>query len=211
MTDLNNKLLRLGILLSGEGTSFENVARLVDSGQIPAEVALVISSKVEAKGLERAERRKIPQVAVPRKAYPDITKFNDEIHSLLELHSVDFVALLGFLSPFQPRSRFSGKTINVHPALIPAFSGKGFYGRRVHEAVLQRGCKVSGATVHFVDDHYDQGPIILQETVPVLETDSPSSRASRVQAVETQLVPEAIRLYAAGRLQLIDGVVRILP
>lgn len=209
MPDLQNNPLRIGILLSGEGTSFENLASLVDSGHVPGKIALVISSKEGAKGLERAAKRNIPSSVVPRKSYPDVVEFNDTIHALLEQHNIEFVTLLGFLSPFEPRQRFSGKVINVHPALIPAFSGKGFYGRRVHEAVLERGCKISGATVHFVDDNYDQGPIILQEAVPVLESDSPSSLAGRVQAAERRLVPEAIRLYTSGRLQIVGGIVKI--
>ncbi len=114
-----------------------------------------------------------------------------------------------FLSPFEPRGRYSGKVINVHPALIPAFSGKGFYGHKVHEAVIARGCKFSGATVHFVDDEYDHGPIILQEAVPVLDDDTADRLAARVQAAERRLVPEAIRLYASGRLEVTQGIVKI--
>ena len=125
-------------------------------------------------------------------------------------HDVDLVTLLGFLSPFEPRGKFDGRTLNVHPALIPAFCGKGFYGRRVHEAVLESGVKVTGATVHFADDEYDHGPIILQEEVPVLEGDTVDSLAERVQAAERRLVPEAIRLFAEGRLEVRDGRVRIL-
>ena len=132
------------------------------------------------------------------------------IHAELARHEVDLVALLGFLSPFETRG-FAGRTINVHPALVPAFSGHGFYGHRVHEAVLARGCKVSGATVHFCDDEYDHGPIILQEAVPVLEGDTPDTLAARVQAAERRLVPETIRLFAEGRLRVEGRRVRIEP
>ena len=196
--------LRIAVLLSGEGTSFENLCERIDAGEVPAEIAVVIASKEKAGGLRRAERRGIPAVAVPRRAFATGAAFNDALHAELAKHDVDLVALLGFLSVFELRGKWDGKTINVHPALIPAFCGRGMYGHRVHEAVLGAGAKVSGATVHFADDHYDTGPIILQEAVPVLDDDTPESLAARVQEVERRLVPEAIRLFAAGRLR-IDG------
>ena len=196
--------LRIAVLLSGEGTSFENLCERIDAGEVPAEIAVVIASKEKAGGLRRAERRGIPAVAVPRRAFATGAAFNDALHAELAKHDVDLVALLGLLSVFELRGKWDGKTINVHPALIPAFCGRGMYGHRVHEAVLGAGAKVSGATVHFADDHYDTGPIILQEAVPVLDDDTPESLAARVQEVERRLVPEAIRLFAAGRLR-IDG------
>ncbi len=196
--------LRVAVLLSGNGTSLENVFDHIDAG-LPAEVAVVISSKPGAFGLERARRRGVPAVAVPRVELPDIDAFNDALHAELDKRDVDLVALLGFLSLFQLRGRYDGRVINVHPALIPAFSGKGFYGRRVHESVLTRGAKVSGATVHFSDEEYDHGPILLQQVVPVLEGDTPDSLAARVQAAERQLLPQAIRLIAEGRVRIENG------
>lgn len=200
--------LRIAVLLSGSGTSLENLLEHIDAG-LPAEVAVVLSSKEEAFGLERARRRGIPAIAVPRKRWPDIDAFNDALHEELDGHEFDLVALLGFLSLFQLRGRYDGRVINVHPALIPAFSGPGFYGTRVHEAVLAKGAKVTGATVHFTDDEYDQGPIVLQDSVPVLESDNPSTLAARVQALERRLVPEAIRAIAEGRVQIEAGRTRI--
>ncbi len=205
-----DKPLRVAVLLSGEGTSFENLAERIDAGEVPAEIAVVVASRKSAGGLARAERRGIPAVAVARRSHPDITSFNDAIHAVLRKHETEFVALLGFLSPFEPREAFAGRVMNVHPALIPAFSGQGFYGRRVHEAVLERGCRVTGATVHFVDDEYDHGPIVLQEAVPVLDDDTPEQLAARVQTAERRLVPEAIRLYATGRLRLEGRRVKIV-
>ena len=202
MTDTASELLHLAVLLSGEGTSLENLFELIDAGELPARVEVVIASKEKAGGLERARRHDVPAVAVPRAQYPDVTKFNDGLHAVLAHHKVDLVALLGFLSPFETRGKFDGRTLNVHPALIPAFSGKGFYGERVHEAVIESGVKVTGATVHLVDDQYDHGPIVLQESVPVRDDDTPKTLAARVQAVERKLVPEAIRLFAAGRLSV---------
>ena len=201
--------LRIAVLLSGEGTTFERLCEAIDAGQVPGEVVLVVASKEKAGGLARAARRGIPAVAIPRKAHPDVREFNDRIHEALAEHRVDFVACLGFLSPFELRRRYDGRAINTHPALIPAFCGKGFYGHRVHEAVVASGVKVSGPTVHFCDDHYDTGPIILQQAVPVLDDDTPETLAARVQAVERELVPEAIRLFAEGRLRIEGRRVRI--
>jgi phosphoribosylglycinamide formyltransferase-1 len=201
--------LRIGVLLSGSGTSLENLCERIDAGDVPAEVVVVIASKARAFGLERARRRGIPALAIPRVEHPDPSDFNDHIHAALLEHDVDFVALLGFLSPFETRGRYDGHCINVHPALIPAFAGKGCYGRRVHEAVLESGVKLTGATVHFVDSQYDGGPIILQEAVAVHDDDTPESLAERVQAAERRLVPEAIRLFAESRLTIESGRVRI--
>ena len=202
--------LRVAVLLSGEGTSLENLCERIDEGSLRARVVLVLASKASAGGLARARRRGIRAQAVPRKELPDLRAFNDALHAELARQPVDLVACLGFLSPFEPR-HFAGRAINVHPALIPAFCGKGFYGHRVHEAVLAAGVRVSGATVHFVDEEYDHGPIILQRSVPVLEGDTPESLAARVQGVERRLVPEAIRLFAEGRLRIEGRRVHVSP
>ena len=200
---------RVAVLLSGEGTSLENLFERIEDGTVPAEVAVVISSKTGVGGIARAERRGVPAHAVPRKQHPDVDAFNDRLHEILGAHDIDLVLLLGFLSPFQGRGKYDGRVLNVHPALVPAFSGKGYYGRRVHEAVLARGCKVSGATVHICDDEYDHGPIVLQEAVPVHEDDDAERLAARVQAAERRLVPEAVRLFAEGRVQIDGNRVRI--
>jgi phosphoribosylglycinamide formyltransferase-1 len=142
---------------------------------------------------------------------PDVRQFNDRLHAVLDEHDVDLVALLGFLSLFELRGKYAGRTLNVHPALIPAFCGKGFYGRRVHEAVLEAGVKLTGATVHFSDDQYDHGQIILQEAVPVLEDDTIETLSARVMACERRLVPRAIQLFAEGRIQIEGRQTRILP
>ncbi len=202
--------LRLAVLLSGGGTSLENLFEQIDTG-LPAEVVCVLSSKKSALGLRRAESRGIPAIAVPRRDYPDVARFNDALHETLARFEPDLVCLLGFLSPFELRGRYAGRALNVHPALIPAFSGQGFYGHHVHEAVLAAGVKRSGATVHFVGDAYDEGPILLQDSVPVLDDDTPDSLAARVQALERKLVPEAIRLIAEDRVRIEGRRTRILP
>jgi formyltetrahydrofolate-dependent phosphoribosylglycinamide formyltransferase len=196
------KPLRVAVLLSGSGTSLENLFEHIERG-LPARVVCVISSKESAGGLERARKRGVPAVAIPRKKHADSRSFNDAIHAELAQHDVQLVACLGFLSIFEPRERYRGRAINVHPALIPAFSGKGMYGHHVHEAVLARGCKVTGATVHLVDDEYDHGPILAQRACEVRDDDTPETLAARVQAVERELVPEVVRRMAEGRRPIV--------
>ena len=203
--------LRVAVLLSGEGTSLENLCEHIDAGRVPARVACVIASKAGAGGIARARRRGIPAVAVPRKQFADGRSFNDALHAELARFEPGLVACLGFLSLFELRGVYEGRAINTHPALIPAFCGKGFYGHRVHEAVLASGVKVSGCTVHFADEQYDRGPIILQGCVPVLEDDTVETLAARVLALEHELYPEAIQLFAENRLRVEGRRVRILP
>jgi formyltetrahydrofolate-dependent phosphoribosylglycinamide formyltransferase len=202
--------LRLAVLLSGSGTSLQNLIDRSEAQELAAEIAVVIASKPDAFGLERARRHGIPAIAVPRKLHRDVASFNDALHAELARFDVDLVVLLGFLSPFETRGRFDGRAINVHPALVPAFSGQGYYGHRVHAAVIESGVKLSGATVHFVDGEYDHGPIILQEAVAVRDDDTPETLAERVQEIERRLVPEAIRRFAQGRLRIEGRRVRTL-
>lgn len=196
-------------MLSGSGTSLENLFEHIDAG-LPAEIVCVLSSKKSALGLHRAEKRGVPASAIPRRDYKNVGAFNDALHDVLDRFSPDLVCLLGFLSPFELRERYAGRVLNVHPALIPAFSGKGYYGHHVHQAVLEAGVKLTGATVHFASDDYDDGPILLQATVPVEDDDTAESLAVRVQALERELLPEAIRLIAAGRVRIEAGRTRIL-
>jgi len=207
---LKTRPLRVAVLLSGSGTSLENLFEHIDRG-LPAEVVCVLSSKKSAFGLERAERHDVPAIAIPRREHPDVGAFNDALHAALERFEPDLVCLLGFLSPFELRGRYAGRALNVHPALIPAFSGKGFYGHHVHEAVLEKGVKLTGATVHFVSEGYDEGPILLQSAIEVLDEDTPESLAQRVQALERELVPKAIGLIATGRVEIRAGRTRIAP
>jgi len=205
------KHVRLAFLISGAGTTLQNFIDRIARGELDATVAVVVSSRADAYGLERARAAGIPTAVVPRKEYPDVDRFNDALHEELARHEFDLILMAGFLSPFQLRGRYEGKVLNVHPALIPAFSGKGFYGRKVHEAVLASGVRVTGCTVHFADDQYDHGPIILQGVVPVLDEDTPETLAARVQALERELYPQAVRLWAEERLEIQGHRVRILP
>jgi len=202
-------MLRIAMLLSGGGSTLQNFLDRIAAGALPARLEVVVSSREGVLGLERARRAGIPAVAVPRKQHADVGGFNDALHAALAPHRPDLILLAGFLSPFQMRGTYAGRVMNVHPALIPAFSGKGFYGHHVHEAVLASGVRLSGCTVHFADDEYDHGPIILQRTVPVLDDDTPETLAARVQLVEREAYPEAVRLFAEGRLRIDGRRVRI--
>lgn len=194
--------LRIGVLLSGAGSSFENLHARIASDRIPARIVVVIASRADAGGLARARRLGVPAVAIPRKQNPRLTTraYNDLLHAALAKHEADLAALLGFLWLFEPRAAYAGRAINVHPALIPAFSGKGMYGHHVHQAVLAAGAAESGATVHIVDDEYDHGPVLLQRRVPVLAGDTVQTLQARVQAVEREMVPAVVRDFAEGRL-----------
>jgi formyltetrahydrofolate-dependent phosphoribosylglycinamide formyltransferase len=201
---------RLAVLLSGGGTTLQNFIDRIAAGGLRAEVAVVIASRPDAHGLERARRANIPALVVARREHADAAHFNDALHHALEPFAVDLVLLAGFLSLFQPRERYAGRVMNIHPALIPAFCGAGFYGEKVHRAVIEAGVRISGCTVHFADDQYDHGPIILQGTVPVLDDDTPDTLAARVHALERELYPEAVRLWTEGRLRVEGRRVRIL-
>ncbi|MGH7292299.1 MAG: phosphoribosylglycinamide formyltransferase, partial [Myxococcota bacterium] len=206
---MSDRPLRLAVLLSGGGSTLQNLLDRIAAGSLRAEVVGVIASRPDAGGLQRAAAAHIPAHVVGRKAYADVESFNDAIHAALAPLDVDLIVLAGFLSLFQPRQRYAGRVMNIHPALIPAFCGSGFYGRKVHQAVIDAGVRISGCTVHFADDQYDHGPIILQGTVAVLDDDTPESLAARIHALENDLYPEAIRLFAAGRLRVEGRRVRI--
>ncbi|TDJ06119.1 MAG: phosphoribosylglycinamide formyltransferase [Deltaproteobacteria bacterium] len=202
--------LRIVVLLSGSGTTLENLIEWRAKGQLDIEIVAVVSSKPSAFGLERARRHGLATHAVDRRAYRDERGFNNALHRILDEYQPQLLVLAGFLTRLELRG-YSGRTMNVHPALVPAFSGKGYYGERVFRAVLESAVKLTGVTVHFCDDEYDTGPIILQEAVAVEDDDSVDSLARRVQEKERDLYPRAIQLYAEGRLQLQGRRVRILP
>jgi len=201
---------KLGVLLSGGGTTLQNIIDHIERGELDATVECVISSRADAYGAQRARNHDLATYVVNRKDYKgDLDAFNRDIWGHLRQHEVDLVVLAGFLSLLDIPDDYVHRIMNTHPALIPAFCGKGMYGHRVHDAVLEYGVKVSGATIHFVDREYDHGPIILQESVPVLDDDTPDSLAERVMTTERQLYIRAIQLFAEGRLHVVDRRVRI--
>ncbi len=202
--------LRIAVLLSGGGTTLENLFAERAQGRLDVDVSAVISSKPEAFGLERARKHGVAAHAVDRRAFDDERAFNDALHRRLAQDPPDLLVLAGFLSRIELRG-YNGRAMNTHPSLIPAFCGKGFYGERVHRAVLEYGAKVTGATIHYCDEQYDTGPIIVQQAIPVLEDDTPASLAARVAEVERALYPRAIQLHAQGRLRIEGRRVRVLP
>ncbi|MBX7256977.1 MAG: phosphoribosylglycinamide formyltransferase [Candidatus Hydrogenedentes bacterium] len=202
--------IRIAVLLSGSGTTLQNIIDLIEKSELSARVVCVVGSRADAYGLERARKHGIPAALVARKAYSDTASFSDAIWAEVRKHDADLVVLAGFMSLLDIPDDFENRVINVHPALIPAFCGKGMYGHHVHEAVLAYGAKVSGCTVHFANAKYDEGPIILQEPVPVLEDDTPDTLAERVQAKERELYPKAIQLIAEGRVRVEGRRVRVL-
>ncbi len=201
--------IRLAVLLSGGGTTLQNLLDRIADGRLRADVALVVSSNAGASGLARARNAGIPAEVVERKSSASREEFSERIFAHCRRARIDLVCLGGFLHLLPIPGDFAGRVLNIHPALIPAFCGKGFYGHHVHEAVLAYGVKVSGCTVHFADNQYDHGPIILQRAVPVLDDDTPETLAARVFAQEREAYPEAIRLFAEGRLRLEGRRVRI--
>jgi phosphoribosylglycinamide formyltransferase-1 len=204
-------MIRLAVLLSGNGTTLQNLLDHIQTGDLPAHIVQVVSSNPQAYGLTRAADAGIPGAYVRRKACSSTAEFSERIFAYCRNARTDLVCMAGFLQLVEIPPDFMGRVLNIHPALIPAFSGKGFHGRHVHESALEAGVKVSGCTVHFADNEYDHGPIILQRVVPVLDDDTPDSLAARVFTAECAAYPEAIRLFTAGRLRLEGRRVRILP
>ena len=202
--------LRLAVLLSGGGTTLQNLIDHIEAGKLSAAIVVVISSNPDAYGLVRAKRYGLEAVCIPWKAYPDAQAHSDEMNCTLDRYRPDLIALAGYLHVFRYAPHYRGRVMNIHPSLIPAFCGKGFYGLRVHQAALAYGVKVSGCTVHFADETYDHGPIILQRVVPVLDEDTPERLAERVAIEERKAYPEAIQLFAEGRLQVEGRWVKIL-
>lgn len=206
---MNSKTLKLGILLSGGGRTMVNLAQRIAQGELAAEIACVISSRSEVAGVERARELGIEPHIVRRKDFPEVTSFSGRVIELMEQAGVELICQCGWLCLWELPSRWENRVMNIHPALLPKFGGQGMWGHHVHEAVLQAGEKVSGCTVHFVTNEYDAGPIILQRTCPVEPADTPDTLAAHVFEQECIAYPEAIRLFAENRLEIVGGKVII--
>lgn len=201
--------LNLGVLLSGNGRTLQNIINRIKKGELPAQVRVVVSSREDAGGVVIAKKEGIDVFVVsPQQLRGDT--FSEKIASILSKYEIDLVIMAGFLHFFKISEKYQGKVLNIHPALIPSFCGKGYYGHYVHEAVLKSGVKISGCTVHFADNTYDHGPIILQKIVPVMNDDTPQTLAERVFTAECEAYPEAIQLFARGRLKIVGGKTLIL-
>lgn len=206
-------MMKMAVLVSGGGTNLQAIIDAIDSGKITnAEISVVISNNANAYALERAKHYGIEALCVSPKSFSSREEFNQKLLETIQSYQVDLVVLAGCLVviPEIMVNAYPNKIINIHPALIPSFCGTGYYGLKVHEGVLKRGVKVTGATVHFVDEGTDTGPIILQKAVEVHQDDTPEILQRRVmEEAEWKIMPEAINLIANHKVQVVDGLVKI--
>lgn len=206
-------MLRIAVLVSGGGTNLQALIDAQNSGIIKnGKIELVLSSKDGVYALERAKNVNIKTEVVSRKDYSDIEAYSLKLIEVLKENNIDLIVLAGFMTIFSESvsKAFENKIVNVHPALIPSFCGKGFYGLHVHEAALEKGVKLSGATVHFVTEVCDGGPIILQKAVEVKDDDTPETLQKRImEEAEWKILPEAVSLICQGKVKVIDGKTKI--
>lgn len=206
-------MMKMAVLVSGGGTNLQAIIDAIESGKITnAEISVVISNNANAYALERAKQHGIEALCVSPKSFSSREEFNQKLLEMIQSYQVDLVVLAGCLVviPEIMVKAYPNKIINIHPALIPSFCGTGYYGLKVHEGVLKRGVKVTGATVHFVDEGTDTGPIILQKAVEVHQDDTPEILQRRVmEEAEWKIMPEAINLIANHKVQVVDGLVKI--
>lgn len=203
-TGEHSALPRLAVFISGGGSTMANLARLAAAGQLRCAIPLVVASRT-CPGVDLARSLGLHTLVLPG-VIPAAA-----LADLLAQHNAHYLALAGYLRLLDLPDSWTGRAVNIHPALLPAFGGPGMHGRHVHAAVLAAGCKLSGCTVHFVDRQFDTGPIILQRSCPVLDDDTPDSLAARVQALETSAYPDALNLLLAGRLRIEGRRVHTLP
>lgn len=206
------EIARIAVLVSGGGTNLQALLDGMQAGETPGKVTLVVSNRREAYGLERARNAGVEALYIGRGNYPEAETRGSALLEALESRGIQWIVLAGYLDILPPAliRRFPNRILNIHPALIPAFCGMGYHGLRVHEAVLERGVKLTGATVHFVDEGADTGPILSQEAVPVYAYDTPETLQQRVLAVEHRLLLEAVKAAAEERITWIEGKPYIL-
>ncbi len=204
------KPTRLGVLLSGGGTTLMNILEYIKKGRLNAEVAVVISSRARVSGAEKAKAAGLNVKIIRKKDFPDINELSKRIEAELLAANVDLVIQAGWLCLWKIPARYENRVMNIHPALLPSFGGKGMWGHYVHQAVLKQGCKISGCTVHFCTNEYDKGPIILQRCCQVEDDDTPETLAARVFEQECIAYPQAIKLFAEGKLRIANGKVKII-
>jgi phosphoribosylglycinamide formyltransferase-1 len=207
---MNPDPINLAVLVSGSGTTLQNLIDQIAAGSLNARIGVVIASRGGVGALDRAAKARIMNFVVEKSACATPAEFSKKVFSLCTDAGASLACMAGWLSLIDIPAEFTGRIMNIHPALLPSFGGRGMYGAKVHQAVLDHGCKISGCTVHFVDGQYDNGPIILQRTCPVLEGDTAKSLAARVFQEETIAYPGAIRLYQEGKLKIEGRTVRVL-
>jgi formyltetrahydrofolate-dependent phosphoribosylglycinamide formyltransferase len=205
-----NHPMRLAVFISGTGRSLHNMIQKIESGDLNAEIRVVISSTPNAKGLQYAEKSNIPIEVIESTSFASREEYSAAMFDRARDAEADIVALAGFIKRLVVPDNFVNRVLNIHPSLMPAFCGQGFYGHHVHEAALAYGVKVSGCTVHFVDNEYDHGPVIIQLAVPVHESDTPDSLETRVFAAECEAYPKALQLIATGQVMVTGRRVRIV-
>lgn len=205
-------MIKVAVLVSGGGTNLQAIIDAVKAGKITnTELDVVISNNADAYALERAKKADIDAVCISPKDYENREQFHTALIEELDRRNIDLIVLAGYLViiPKELVSKYKNRIINIHPSLIPSFCGTGFYGLKVHEGVLERGNKVTGATVHFVDEGTDTGPIILQKAVEVKDDDTPKSLQLRVmEEAEWKILPEAINLIANDKITIVDHIVK---
>jgi len=203
----------LGVLASGRGSNFSAILEAIKRGDLNANVTVLISNKKNAGALEIADQNNIPAVFISQKEHSDPSQFDNQIAATLIKYGANFVVLAGYMRLLSEKfvKQFKNCILNIHPALLPCFGGKGMYGIYVHKAVLERGCKISGVTVHIVDEIYDHGPIVMQKCVPIMENDNPESLAARVLEQEHIIYAKALQLFAENRVKIENLRAMILP
>ncbi len=203
--------LKLAVFASGRGSNLAAILDAIERGELDAQVKVVVSDKPEPGAFEIAHRHQVPTCSLPPGSFQNEAEYIASLLGVLSRHEVDFIALAGYLKmiPAEVVRAYRSRIVNIHPALLPAFGGKGMFGRRVHAAVLEYGCKVTGVTVHLVDESYDTGPPVVQECVPVREDDDAESLAARVLEVEHRIYPRALQLFAEGRVKVEGRRVRV--
>lgn len=199
---------KIGVLISGSGTTLQCILDNIASGNLKAEVSLVVSSKLDVFGVKRAEQAQIP-VFVPSISGKSAEQYSAEIYEALKKYQIELVVMAGFIKKYLPPKN-DLPTINIHPSLLPSFGGQGMYGHRVHEAVKEHGCKVSGCTVHFVTEEYDAGPIIAQEVIEVSHNDTASDIEKNVQALEKKVLIKVLQKFVNGKISLHQNSVTVL-
>jgi phosphoribosylglycinamide formyltransferase-1 len=194
----------IAVFVSGRGSNLDAILANIKTNQLDASVNCVISNRSNAGGLDIARQNSIPAIHLSTKQFDNEEQYTSRMLEILATHNVDLIVLAGYLKkvPVRVIQKFKNKIINIHPALLPSFGGKGLYGQYVHKAVIEYGCKVSGATVHIVDEEYDTGAPILQECVAVHDRDTPDTLAARVLKVEHKLLSKAIQLYAEHKITI---------
>lgn len=196
--------LRIAVFASGRGSNFRSIVKSINRGDLDAEIAFVLSNNPDPGAFEFAREENIKTIHLTSRSFSSQDEFDDKLLGVLKEHDVNLIVLAGYMKKLSPRivKAYRNRIVNIHPALLPSFGGKGLYGLKVHESVLNYGCKVTGVTVHIVDEGYDTGPIVYQQPVEVKDDDDPETLAARVLKVEHLVYPKVLRLFAENRVKV---------